>query len=443
MDLAGDSNTQEDFCQGSATLVVEPTGAAFSLTKTVQGNLDPAPKDALQIGDASGGGAGTGTYVLTWSNVGSDTLDDPVIYDILPYVGDTGVSQGQQDVMRDSQFAPVFSTLGTLPTGVTAFYSQSTNPCREQVYPDSANTGCDPTWSTISPTDLPGDLSDVKALEFIDGTTDQYLQGSSFAVSFTVTVPSGDVNEVAWNSAATNASDVSNPGTVPLPAEPPKVGLTAPTGPSLSTTTSTASLTAYSTTAINDSVTVLGTGGNSGTLAWSLVGPASTVAGGCTGADWTGAATVASGSITTPAEDGVVTVGPAEVQGQGCYSWTESLTLRARAGEPLHDDDDDLGPAVVQHHERRQPGEGLHHAAPVWSRDGQRCPHVGHHFLGAVRACPTPLRHARELYRHRLDQLHEPDCLRDADGDGRRDLYDTVHQPHDLGVGGGLLHLHR
>jgi hypothetical protein len=328
MDLAGDANTQEDFCQDSATLVVEPTGAAFNLTKTVQGNLDPAPKGALGIGDASGGGSGTGTYVLTWSNVGSDTLDDPVIYDILPYVGDTGVSQGQQNVMRGSQFAPVFSSMGTLPTGVTVYYSQSTNPCRDQVYPDSDNTGCTSDWSPTAP----ADLSDVKALKFIDATSDQYPQGSSFSVSFTVTVPSGDVNEVAWNSAATNASDVSNPGTVPLPAEPPKVGLTAPTGPSLSTSTSTASLTAYSSTQVNDSVTILGTGGNSGTLDWSFVGPVSTVAGSCSGADWTGAATVASGSITTPAEDGVVTVGPAEVQGQGCYSWTETLTLDNAGG---------------------------------------------------------------------------------------------------------------
>ena len=59
-------------------------------------------------------------------------------------------------------------------------------------------------------------------------------------MSFTVAVPGGDVNQVAWNSAATNATDVSNPANVPLPAEPPKVGLTAPsgTGPVLSSTAS-------------------------------------------------------------------------------------------------------------------------------------------------------------------------------------------------------------
>ena len=106
MDLAGDGNTQEDYCQNGANLVVQPSGAAFNLTKTVQGNLDPAPKGALGIGDASGGGVGTGTYVLDWTNVGDDTLGDPVIYDILPYVGDTGVSQGQAGVPRNSPIRP-------------------------------------------------------------------------------------------------------------------------------------------------------------------------------------------------------------------------------------------------------------------------------------------------------------------------------------------------
>ncbi len=328
LDLAGDGKTNEDYCQNGATLVVQPSGAAFSLTKTVQGNLDATPKGGLGIGDASGGGTGTGTYVLAWSNVGSDTLDDPVVYDILPYVGDTGVSQGQQGVARGSQFAPVLASVGSLPSGVEVEYSASTNPCRDQVFPNSANMGCVNDWTSTAP----GNLSTVKALEFIDTTT-QYLAGAGFSVSFTVTVPNGDVNEVAWNSAATNASDVSNPANVPLPAEPPKVGLTAPSGgPALTTTTLLASLIAYSSTPVQDQVNLLGTNGNSGSLAWSLVGPVAPVGGSCSGLTWSGAATVASGTIATPAADGAVFVGPATVQGQGCYSWTENLTLANGGG---------------------------------------------------------------------------------------------------------------
>jgi hypothetical protein len=343
MNLAGDGQTQEDYCQNGATLVVEPTGAAFSLTKTVQGDLDAShnpvipPKGALGIGDASGDGSGWGIYGLTWSNAGSDTLQHPVIYDILPYVGDTGVSAAQATVDRGSQFAPTFDSMGSVPAGITVYYSDSSNPCRPQVY--ASAPGCASDWST-NPI---GGAADVKALEFIDGTGATYLAGSSFSVSFKVDVPTGDDDLVAWNSAATNADDYSNPSTVPLAAEPPKVGLTPLSGggPALSTTASTpasGSLEAFATTPLTDSVTIVGTGGTSGTLNWSFVGPVLPGSGSCTassctcaGLDWSAATTVASGSITTPAADGVVTVGlgadQPEVQGQGCYSWTESLSF--------------------------------------------------------------------------------------------------------------------
>jgi uncharacterized repeat protein (TIGR01451 family) len=331
--LAGDGYTQEDYCQNSATLVVEPTGAAFSLTKTVQGNTDVTdgvpPKGALGIGDATLGGYGV--YGLNWTNVGSDTLDDAVIYDILPHVGDTGVSQAQSGAARDSQFAPAFDTvLGTLPPGVTVLYSEAANPCRTQVYADAQNAGCVDDWSSTDP-----DPAAVTALEFISSTS--YLAGQGFSVSFQVTMPTNpaDANLVAWNSAATDASDASNPASVLLPAEPPKVGLTAPTGgPAMTTASTGASFMAYSTTPVYDTVTIVGTGGNGGTLDWSLVGPVAPVAGSCSGLDWTGATAIPAntGSTPIPGADGQVKVGPATVQGQGCYSWTESLTLNNGGG---------------------------------------------------------------------------------------------------------------
>jgi uncharacterized repeat protein (TIGR01451 family) len=331
--LAGDGETQEDYCQNSATLVVEPTGAAFSLTKTVQGNTDVTdsvpPKGALGIGDATLGGYGV--YGLNWSNVGSDTLNDAVIYDILPHVGDTGVSQAQSGSDRNSQFAPAFDTvLGTLPSGVTVMYSEAANPCRTQVYPNAQNAGCVDDWSATDPSPAA-----VTALEFV--STNSYLAGQGFSVSFQVTMPTdpADANLVAWNSAATDGSDVSNPASTLLPAEPPKVGLTAPTGgPAMTTASSGASSMAYSTTPIDDTVTIVGTGGNGGTLNWSLVGPVPPVAGSCDGLDWTGATAIPAntGSTPTPGADGQVKVGPATVQAQGCYSWTESLTLDNAGG---------------------------------------------------------------------------------------------------------------
>jgi hypothetical protein len=314
-DLAGDGNLSEDYCQNAASLVVSGTGAAFALTKTVQGNLDSVPRGALGIGNASNGGSGT--YVLTWSNVGSDTLDDAVIYDILPFPGDTGVSLGQAATPRGSQFSPTLASVGTLPGGVTVLYSQSTNPCRPQVYSNTSNPTCVNDWSATPP----ASLSTVAALEFVSSSS--YVAGAGFSVDFTVDVPAGVVNQVAWNSAATNAADLSDPSNVPLAAEPPKVGLVAPSTPTLATDTSSPSVLAYS--SVSDAVAITGTGGAPGTLAWSLLGPVAPVAGSCTAVSWTGAPVAQSGTVPVTG-DGTVTAGPTTVGAIGCYSWAEALT---------------------------------------------------------------------------------------------------------------------
>jgi hypothetical protein len=313
--LDGDGNTNEDFCQAFASLNVLGTGAAYDLTKTVQGNLDSMPKGGLGIGDASPGGSGT--YGLDWSNDGTDTLGNAVIYDILPFVGDHGVDEGQSTVPRDSQFQPVFASVGPLPSGVTVQYSESTNPCRDQVFSDLDNPTCVSDWST-SP---PANLASVRALQFDSSMT--YPAGSGFSVTVTVDVPSGAVNQVAWNSAATFANDVSNSRVATLPAEPEKVGLVAPNTPTLVTETSAP--TASSFTSLSDQVTITGTGGDPGTLAWKLLGPVAPVAGSCASVSWSTAPTAASGNVDVTA-DGTVTTGPVVVSAVGCYTWTDTLT---------------------------------------------------------------------------------------------------------------------
>jgi hypothetical protein len=313
-DLAGDGELNENFCENSASLRISGTGAAFALTKTVQGDLDTIPRGALGIGTASEGGSGV--YGLSWVNVGSDTLDNAVIYDILPFVGDKGVSQGQSGVSRGSAFAPIFDHVDALPSGTTVQYSRSTNPCREEVYPNGSNTSCVNDWGV-----LPTDPSQVKALRFV--STSNYASGEGFAVSVSVNVPSGVINKIAWNSAATNAEDVTDSARITLPAEPPKVGIVAPTTPIVTTSTSDTDVPPH--TAITDSVTVVGTGGNAGSLAWRLVGPIAPVGGSCASIDWTGAATVDSGTVAM-AGDATVTTGPVVVDDAGCYSWGDALT---------------------------------------------------------------------------------------------------------------------
>ena len=325
MDLDGDGATNENYCQWAASLTVPPTGGpAFGLVKSVQGNLDSAPKYSPGIGDASPGGSGK--YTLTWTNTGGKNLASPVVYDILPYVGDTGVSPGQAGVARGSQFAPIFTGISAgLPAGVTVAYSQSSNPCRPEVYPNAANSGCVNDWTTAAPTPL----SLVKALRFT--ATGTYTPAQSFAVNFTVQVPAGYVNTVAWNTAA---SDANYNGTPLLPAEPPKVGLTAaapPVTPTLSTTASSSDVEPAG--SFTDSILVGNTGGASGTLDWKLVGPVAPTSGGtCAGLDWSSAATVVSGTISLTG-DGTYATPSSAPTGTGCYSYVEQLTGAAFAGQ--------------------------------------------------------------------------------------------------------------
>jgi uncharacterized repeat protein (TIGR01451 family) len=324
LDLDGDGATNENYCQWAASLTVPPTGGpAFGLVKTVRGDLDSAPKFSPGIGNASPGGSGT--YTLTWTNTGGKNLTSPVIYDILPYVGDTGVSQGQANVARGSQFATIFAGVsGSLPSGVSVAYSESTNPCRPEVYPNAADPGCVNDWTTTPP----DPLSLVKALRFTAAGT--YTPTQSFAVTYAANVPAGQVNTVAWNSAA---SDASYNGAALLPAEPPVVGLTAsapPVTPTLSTTASSTQVQPGG--SISDSVLVGNTGGATGTLDWKLVGPLTpTSSGSCSGLDWSSAATVDSGTIAANG-DGTYTTPLSAPAGAGCYGYAEELTGTAFAG---------------------------------------------------------------------------------------------------------------
>ena len=324
LDLAGDGLTTENYCQWAASLTVPPTGGpSFTLVKTVQGDLDSVAKYSPGVGQASSGGAGTGTYSLQWSNTGGNNLTSPVVYDILPYIGDTGVSGGQSGVARGSAFAPVFAGIsGSLPGGVTVKYSMSTNPCRPEVY--ASQPSCVNDWTSVAP----GNLGLVKALQFDGSGT--YAPAQSFTVSFLVTVPAAYVNVIAWNSAA---SDAQYNGSALLPAEPPKVGL-QDTAPALTPTLLTAASAASSLPGapVTDAVTVANTGGGSGALAWQLLGPIAPAADGtCNGLTWTSAASFDSGSIAVAGDGSYPTTASTPSQA-GCYSYAEQLTGSGFAG---------------------------------------------------------------------------------------------------------------
>lgn len=311
-DLDGDGVTAQRSCSWPAPLVVPPpAGAAFGLYKTVQGDLDSDPKRSPGVGEASEGGSGE--YTLTWRNIGGTPLTDPVVYDILPYVGDTGVTL--TSTPRDSAFRPLFTGMTVVPGNVDVQYSTSSNPCRPEVI--NLGTACDDNWTSAPPSDL----SDVRALRF--AATGTFNTNQNFKVEFGIDVPVGNVNVIAWNSAASTAKAG---GTYLLAAEPPKVGIRAPAPlvtPTLTTEVDDATIVQGANA--RDTITIAGSKGATGDIEWQLVGPQPAVAGSCAAVDWTGSAVVDSGMIPLQGDDDYLTPTTA-LTAFGCYSYVVKVT---------------------------------------------------------------------------------------------------------------------
>jgi hypothetical protein len=90
---------------------------------------------------------------------------------------------------------------------------------------------------------------------------------------------------------------------------------------------------AFPWTEVTDRVTITGTNGGQGTIAWQLLGPVKIGASGCASADWTAAPVVATGTSTITGDGDMVT-GPATLKGPGCYSWSDTLTAATNPGFP-------------------------------------------------------------------------------------------------------------
>ncbi len=312
--LSGSGGREQNYCEDEAPLVVNATGGPnFSLKKFVQGDLDSSPKAALGVGKAGRGG--TGIFSLIWTNNGSAPLANPIVYDILPFVGDTGVDEGQAGNARGSEFATEFvDAIAT--AGVTIEYSTSTDPCRPEVDPAAAGT-CVEDWTTTVPA-VPGT---VKALRLSDPGT--YLPGADWEAEVEVSLPSGEVNDIAWNSAAASAE--TTVGEALRPAEPPKVGIEAQAPlvtPTIETEATPTSI--LPERKVKDGITVTGTTGLNGTVAWRLLGPVAPVAGSCEALAWGGATVADSGTVAIEG-DGTYSTAETSLSAHGCYAYEETV----------------------------------------------------------------------------------------------------------------------
>ncbi|GAA2239230.1 hypothetical protein GCM10010401_09530 [Rarobacter faecitabidus] len=175
-------------------------------------------------------------YLIRASNDENQSLQNLVIYDVLPHLGDTAIGADLRGDARGSQFQVNFAQLlGTLPAGTSIQYSTSNNPCRPELFPANDQGACANDWSST----LPTDPTTVRALRL---TIDHLAPGDQAEVTFRGTVPlfvfAQGGNQVcaasrtnpsirAWNNIAFQAERVTGPGTTEdlLPAEAPKVSI--------------------------------------------------------------------------------------------------------------------------------------------------------------------------------------------------------------------------
>lgn len=210
-------------CEDDATLVIdpEPGSDAVQVFKTVRGSEDDDFKRNPAIGAVAADG-GPVAYRLNWTNKSAADVGEVVLYDLLPRIGDTGTLAENAGQQRGSSFTPELVGIETLPAGVSVEYSTAANPCRDEVYPNAANTTCVDDWTASAP----GDLSTVTALRFV--STETYAFDEGFVIELNMTAPEiATPQDIAWNTFAAAQTNLDTDEAI-RPVESARVGLARP-----------------------------------------------------------------------------------------------------------------------------------------------------------------------------------------------------------------------
>ncbi|SFM46563.1 anchor [Gracilibacillus orientalis] len=203
--------------------------------KLVKGELD----DAFSLfGQTVPGGAID--YQLTFTNVSGKDISSMTLIDVLPSVGDLGITD---NVDRGSQFTPTLTSEITIPSSwtdrVDVVYSTAENPKRDDLientnYPETTEQlnnppeAQDPNWMEASEVN---DWANIHSFKIQSKNDNDWLDGESISISFSMEAPpaqevSEDVldrnieptSRAAWNSFAI-ATDNGQP------VEPLRVGV--------------------------------------------------------------------------------------------------------------------------------------------------------------------------------------------------------------------------
>jgi fimbrial isopeptide formation D2 family protein len=160
-------------------------------------------------------------YRIRLTNPGNVPIDDLVVLDILPFVGDSGVLTGA----RGTEWRPILVDPVVVPNA-TVFYSIEEDPCRNDRL--KIPTGC--TDWTATP---PDPINDTQALLIDFDDAFSIPAAGELQVELNLTAPAGTPVDgaIAWNSFAFSSARADTGGLL-LPAEPRKVGIVVRSAPS-------------------------------------------------------------------------------------------------------------------------------------------------------------------------------------------------------------------
>lgn len=210
-DIDADLNMGEEFATAASGALTVTASTLLSVVKEICIS-DPSAADGCDwtSDTASAHPIPVNTddvkYRITVRNAGNTTVNDVVAYDVLPYVGDTGLLASSS--ARGSQFDMTIDSVESASSGTTLAFSASTNPARPEVNPGAAGTTND--WDATA--------AGKKALRI---TVDSAMApGDAKSVVLVAAVGSGAAaDQQACNSVAYDSGQT-------LPAEPRAVCLT-------------------------------------------------------------------------------------------------------------------------------------------------------------------------------------------------------------------------
>jgi hypothetical protein len=198
-DYDGDLETSGDtgcISRANADFITSSV-AASQTSKMVRqaGTSDPW----TTAGGALASETGAVEYQIRWENAGRPALQDIVLYDVFPYVGDTGILAANSSAPRGSEFAPAFVgiTGQSTTSNVQIQFSASSDPCRPEIYPGQGT--CVNDW-TADAADL-GGAAQVRAMRIV--LSGQWAGGSNFSLRYSMQGPPGTTaGSTAWNTVA-------------------------------------------------------------------------------------------------------------------------------------------------------------------------------------------------------------------------------------------------